>query len=110
VEASLTSDEVAVVPEDAASFCDDGVEISESFEVPVDDRLVDMGPEGLGGLEFRGVGRQVDEADTLGEAERCGVPAGAVEDEEDDPVAPGAGLAGEEGEPIVGKTIRWIVF
>jgi hypothetical protein len=38
------------------------------------------------------------------------VPAGAVEDGEDDPVAPGAGLAGEEGEPIVGKTIRWIVF
>jgi len=57
-----------------------------------------MDPEGLGRLKLGGVGWEVNEADALGHGERRGVPAGAVENEDDDPVAPCASLAGEERE------------
>lgn len=40
----------------------------------------------------------MNETDALGDGERRGVPADAVEDEADDPVGTGAGLAGEERE------------
>jgi hypothetical protein len=60
-----------------------------------------MDPEGLGRLKLGGVGWQVNEADALGHGERRGVPAGAVEHEDDDPVAPCAGLAGEEREGVL---------
>ena len=101
MEPGLTSDEVAIAFEGDAAFGDDSVEVVERVEVPVDERLVDVGPEGLGGLQLRRVGRQVDETDTLWDGERCGVPARAVEDEEDDPVAAGPGLAGEEREGVL---------
>jgi hypothetical protein len=98
MEAGLAADEVAVVAKGDAAVGDDGIEFAEGFEVPVDDGLVDVGPEGLGGLQLGRIGRQEDEADALGDGERLGVPAGAVEHEDDDPVASGAGLAGEERE------------
>ena len=69
MEAGLASDEVAVVVEGDASLGDDGVEVGEGVEVPVDDGFVDVDPEGLGGLQLRGVGRQVDEADAFGDGE-----------------------------------------
>jgi hypothetical protein len=101
MEAGLTSDKIAVVCEGDAALCNDGVEVGEAFEVPVDDRLVDMDPEGLGWLKLGGVGRQVNEADALGHGERRGVPASAVKNEDDDPVRAGAGFAGEEGEGVL---------
>ena len=55
--------------------------------------------EGLGRLQLGSVGRQVDEPDALGDGERQGVQAGAVED--DNPVATGSRLAGEEGEGLL---------
>ena len=79
--------------EGPAAFGEDGVERAERLDVAVDDGLVDQRPEVLGRLELGGVGRQVDEADAVGDGEaRFGVPAGAVEHQEDDAVAPGAGL------------------
>jgi hypothetical protein len=124
VESGLPSDEVTVFFEGDAMLRHDSIEVFECFEVPVDDGLVDVAPEGLGRLQLgsvgvRGIGksssgrfspRTVDETNALRHREAGGgVPAGAVEDEQDDPVAPRARLAGEEREPIVGKTIRRIV-
>ena len=101
MEAGLPADEVSIVAEGDAALGDDGVEFGEAFEMAVDDGLVDMGPESFGGLQLGGVGRQEDEADAFGDGERLGVPAGAVEDEDDDPVASGARLAGEEREGVL---------
>ncbi len=100
VEAGLTADRFAVFGEGDASFGDDGIEVGKPVEVPVGDRLVDVGPQGFCRLEFRRLGRQVDEPDALGNGERRGVPTGTVEDEKDDPLASGAGLAGEECQGI----------
>lgn len=101
MEAGLAADEIAVVCEGDAALGDDGVELGEALEVSVDDRLIDMDPEGLGRLELGGVGRQVDEADALGHGERRGVPAGAVKDENDDPVLAGPGFTGEERKGVL---------
>jgi hypothetical protein len=102
VEAGLAPDPVSVGGEGDALLGDGVVEVGERLEVAVDDRLVDMDPEGFRGLEFRGVGRQVDEANALGHREAgLGVPAGAVEHEQDDAVAPGTGLAGEARERLL---------
>ncbi len=94
----MATDEVAVFFECDASLGDHGIEVGEGVEVAVDDGLVDVGPEGLGRLQLGGVGRQIDETDAVGDCERRSMPAGAVEDEDDDPVASGTGLAGEERE------------
>ena len=91
MESGLASDEVAIVAEGDAALGDDGIEVGEGVEVLVDDGFVDVGPEGFGGLQLGRVGRQEDEADAFGDGERLGVPAGAVEDEDDDPVASGSG-------------------
>ena len=55
VEAGLASNEIAVVAERDAPVGDDGVELGEGLEVLVDDRLVHVDPEGLGGLQLRRV-------------------------------------------------------
>ena len=100
MEACLSPDEVAVGGEGDAAFGEDGVEIGEGGEVPVDDGFVEVDPESLGGLQFRGVGRQVHQADAFWHGEGRTVPACPVEHEEDDAVAPRARLAGEEGEGL----------
>ena len=76
-----------------------GIEFGEGVEVSVEDGLIDMDPERFGGLQLGRVGRQVDEADSFGHGETGGgVPAGTVQHEHDDALAPGAGLTGEERE------------
>lgn len=80
---------------------DDGVEFGECVEVAVDDWLVDVAPQGLGWLQLRRVGRQMNEADALGDRARRAVPARAVKDEDDDAVTAGAGLAGEQREGVL---------
>ena len=72
VEAGLAADQIAIVGKGDAALGDYGVEFGEAFEVPADDGLVDMDPEGLGGLKFWAVGWQMNEADTLGHVERRG--------------------------------------
>lgn len=105
METGLASNEVAVVGEGDAPFGNDRVQVGNGLEVPVDDGLVDMDPECLGRLQLGGVGGQIDDTDALGDRERQGVVSGAVEDEDDDPVAPGAGLAGEEGEGVLEEVL-----
>ena len=56
----------------------------------MDDGLVDQWPEMLGALEFRTVGRQEDEGDSVGGGQAFGaVPVGVVEHEADVALAPG---------------------
>ena len=99
MEPGLAPDPVAVGGEADALAGDGGIEIGEGVEVAVGDRLVDMDPERLGGLELGGVGRQIDEAEAFRDDEPGRVvPAGVVEHEHDDAVAPRASLAGEERE------------
>ena len=66
MEAGLTPDPIAIGGEANALTCDDGVELGQAIEVPVDDRLVEVDPQRLDRLELWGVGRQVDETDALG--------------------------------------------
>ena len=79
MEAGLASDEVAIAGEGEISFGNDGGEVFERVEERVDDRLVDVHPQRLRRLQFWLVGRQVDEADALGDRERRSVLAGAVD-------------------------------
>jgi hypothetical protein len=105
MEPGLASDEIAVVGEGDAALGDDCVEFCQSPEVPVDDRLVEMDPKGFGRLEFWSVGRQVNETDAFGNGKRGSVPTGAVEHEDDDPVASCTGLAGKEREGILKESL-----
>ncbi len=102
MEAGLAPDAVSVGVEGHTLAGDGFVELGEGVEVPVDDWLVEVDPQRLGWLEFWGVGRQVDETDALGHGQTgWAVPAGVVEDEQDDAVPPGTRLPGEEGEHIL---------
>jgi hypothetical protein len=93
--------------ERAASLCDGSVEIVDGVEMFIDKRLVDERPEVFGGLELWTVGRLVDEPDAVGNREVLrAVPTGIVEGENNDAVAPGAGLAREDFEQL-GK--EWLV-
>src|SRR5215208_449950 len=93
--------------EPPAALGDRGLEVSERGEVLIDDGLVDQGPEMLGGLEFRTIGRQEDERDPAGDGQAFGaVPAGVVQHEDDVALAPGAGLPGEGGEQLGEEGLR----
>jgi hypothetical protein len=101
MEACLVSDESAVVGECDAARGEDGIEVLEGVEVAVGDRLVEVDPECLGRLQLRGIWREVDETDAFGHGEWRGMPTGAVENEDDDAVPAGAGLAGEEFQGVL---------
>ena len=105
MEACLVSDESAVVGECDAARGEDGIEVLEGVEVAVGDRLVEVDPECLGRLQLRGIWREVDETDAFGHGEWRGVPAGAVENEDDDAVPAGAGLAGEEFQGVLEQAL-----
>ena len=47
----------------ATALGDDGAEVVERGDMPIGDRLIHQRPEMLGGLEFRRIGRQEDQAD-----------------------------------------------
>jgi len=66
----LATDKVTIIAECDAALGHDGVEFGEGVKVPVDDWLVDVDPQGLGRRQLWGVGRQVNEADALGDRER----------------------------------------
>ncbi|MCJ2043055.1 hypothetical protein MKK58_00600, partial [Methylobacterium sp. J-078] len=77
---------------------DEVLDLGQPIEVPVGDRLIDGAAEVLGGLEFGGVGRQVDEPHAMGQAQSWfGVPARSVERQDDRALRACAGLAGEQG-------------
>src|SRR3954452_5889680 len=84
-----------IASEDPATVCDGAFEISEGLEVLVGERLVEDGPEVLGGLKLGRVAGQVDEPDPIRHDQvRRSVPAGVVEPEHDDALASRPGFAG----------------
>lgn len=89
-------DGVLVIVQRAASLRDGSVEIADAVEMFVDERLIDERPQVLGRLELGAVGRLIDESDAVGHWEVFrAVPAGIVEGENNDALAPGAGLPRE---------------
>ncbi len=98
--------------EDAATVCDGSFEIGEGLEVLVGERLVDDGPQVLGGLKLGGVRGQVDEPEAFRHDQvRRAVPAGAVEPKHDNALASRPSLAGEQrqerGEERLGDAVRY---
>ncbi len=93
--------------EPAATLGDDGAELVERGDMPIDDRLVHQRPETLGGLELRTVGWQEDEADAIGNDQAFGaMPARVVEHEDNAALAARAGLAREGGEQFGEEGLR----
>lgn len=92
-------DRLLILVKHAAALRDDGIQILDRVEVSVHQWLVDERPKVLGGLQLRAVGRLVDQADAVGDGKILrSVPARVVEREEDDAIAPGAGLASKSAE------------
>src|SRR5215216_872762 len=99
--------------ENAAALGHDLLELSKRPEVPVRERLIQDGPEVFSRLKLRGVAGQVDQPEALGHNQvRCGVPAGVVENEHDDPLSSRPGLAGKQrqqrGEERLGDPVRYV--
>lgn len=89
-------DGALVLEKHTASLCDSGIQIVDCVEVFVDERLINQRPKVLGGLEFRAVGRLIDQAQAVGNGQVFRpVPASVVEGEDDDALASGAGRARE---------------
>lgn len=92
----MGGDELAILVEETAALGEDCVQGFDRCEVAIDDRFVDEWPEVFGRLQFRRIGRQVDEADAVRHREAgFGVPSGSVEHQDDDAFAPCADRAGE---------------
>jgi hypothetical protein len=101
MEIGVAGDEIGIAIESAASLGDDGIEILDGLEVFVGERLVDKRPQMLGRLQFRRVGWLIDEANAIRDGQVLRrVPAGIVELQHDDAIAPGAGLAREGFEQL----------
>ena len=87
--------------EKAASRGHCSIEIVDRIEVFVGERLIDEGPKVLGRLQFRAVGRLIDEPDTVGKRQIFrSVPTRIVELEHDGAVASGAGLTRKSFEQL----------
>ena len=98
MEAGLAFDALSIGAEGYALPCDDFIEVLECLEVPIDDRPVDMDPQSFGRLQFRRVGRQVKEPDSIGHCQvLLAVPAGIIQHQDDDALMAGASLLGEQG-------------
>jgi hypothetical protein len=99
--------------ENAAALGHDLLELSKRPEVLVRERLIQDGPEVFSRLKLGGVAGQVDQPEALGHNQvRCGVPAGVVENEHDDPLAPRSSLARKQrqqrGEERLGDPVRYV--
>jgi hypothetical protein len=86
---------------------DDSLEGFEVGDVFVDDWFVDDLPKMLSGLKLGGVGRKKYEPNSVGKLQvALAVPTRVVEDENDDPIAAGAGLLGESGQQRLEERLR----
>src|SRR5215207_8390347 len=97
--------------EDPATICDRAFQIGKSRKVAVRKRLIQNGPEVLGGLKLGRVPGQVDEPDPIWNSQvRFGVPAGVVENEHEDAISPRPSLAREQrqqrGKERLGDAVR----
>ena len=84
--------------ENATALGHDVLEFSKGPEVAVGERLIQNGPEVLGGLKLGRLRGQVGEPDPLRHGQvRRGVPAGVVEPKHDDPIPSRPSLARKQG-------------
>jgi hypothetical protein len=102
-----------IAVENATALGDDVLKIGEGVEVLVGERLVEDGPEVLGGLKLGGVWGQVGEPETLRHDQvRLGVPAGVVELKHDDAIPSRPSLAGKQGQQRgkerLGDPVRYV--
>src|SRR3954469_19480270 len=102
-----------IVIENATALGDDVIEISKRLEILVGERLIQNGPEVLGGLKLGGVGGQVDQPDPIRNSQvRLSVPTGAVEPEHDDALPSRPSLTGKQrqqrGEERLGHSVRYV--
>src|SRR5215217_2211596 len=102
-----------IASEDPTTVCDRAFQIGKGLKVPVRERLIQNGPEVLGGLKLGRVRGQVGEPEALRyDQVRRGVPAGAVEPEHDDAIPSRPGLTGKQGqepcEERLGHPVRHI--
>ena len=99
MEQRAGADGVALFDKFAAAVGEGVVELLDSVEEGVGERFVDQWPEMFGRLQFRAVGRLVDEADSVGNPQvRRSVPARVVELQDDPLVGAGADVGGEVGQ------------
>ncbi len=86
------------------------IEFCDGCNVLVDDRLADKRPKGFGGLQLRGVGRQIDEANAIGDFEiGRPMPSRIVEHKEDDAAQACLGFAREGLKQGLKKFLRHTV-
>src|SRR3954451_14032970 len=86
--------------ENATALGDDVLEISKRLEVLVGERLIQNGPEVLGGLKLGGVWGQVDQPDPIRHSQvRLSVPTGDVEPADDDAILSRPSLTGKQRQP-----------
>src|SRR3954454_18995455 len=99
--------------ENATALGDEELEISKGLEVLVGERLIQNGPEVLGGLKLGGVWGQVNEPDPLRNSQvRLSVPTGVVELKHDDALPSRPGLTRKQrqqrGKERLGDAVRHI--
>jgi hypothetical protein len=92
-------DGAVILLEHAAPRSNGAIEVVDGFEVLVDERLIDKGPEALGRLEFRAAWRLIDEPDAVWDWKIFRtMPAGIIKLQNDDAIATGTGLTCKGGE------------
>jgi hypothetical protein len=99
VEVGVAFDGAVILLEPAAPRSNGAIEVVDGFEVLVDERLIDKGPEALSGLEFRAAWRLIDEPDAVWNWKIFrAMPAGIIKLQDDDAIAAGTSLTCEGGE------------
>lgn len=95
----MVFDGAVILLEPAASRGNGAIEVVDGFEVLVDERLIDKGPEALSGLEFRAARRLIDQPDAIWNWKIFwAVPAGIIKLQDDDAIAAGTGFTRKGGE------------
>ena len=93
-----------------ASLGDFRVELCDGCDMLVDDRLVDKRPKSFGRLQLRTIGRQMNEANRIGDFEIGGpMPPRIVEHEKDDAAQACFGFAREGFKQCLEKFLRHTV-
>ena len=96
MEVGVAFDDVTILIEETALCGDGSVEVIDRCKMLVGERLVDKRPEVLGGLEFRTSGWLIDEPDAIRDRQVLrAVPSCVIELQDNDAIAPSAGLACE---------------
>ena len=96
VEVGVVFDGAVILLERAAPRSNGAIEVVDGFEMLVDERLIDKGPEAFSRLEFWAAWRLIDEPDAVWNWKIFrAMPAGIVKLQDDDALAAGTSLTCE---------------